>query len=272
MTVEIGVCSWSLEPSSPEDLVAKVRACGLSRIQLALDPIRRGSWRMDATARALREAGIGILSGMMEMKGEDYTSLETIARTGGVLPDETWEENLAAARRDAEIAAALALPLVTFHAGVIPHPNEGRRRAVVLERVRAVARCFEERGIEVALETGQERAADLWEALRELPTVGVNFDAANMILYGKGDPAEAVRLLAPRIVQVHVKDAIPTKTPGTWGTEVPQGTGAVGWPAFAGLLRSLVPGRNLLIEREGGSDRAGDVRKARLLLEKALAA
>ena len=68
-----------------------------------------------------------------------------------------------------------------------------------------------------------------------------------------------------------MKDAIPTKTPGTWGTEVPQGTGAVGWPKFLALVRSLGLDRDFLIERESGHDRAGDIVNARILVEKALA-
>lgn len=96
--------------------------------------------------------------------------------------------------------------------------------------------------------------------------MGVNYDAANMILYGKGDPREAVRVLAPRISQFHVKDAIPATTPGDWGTEVPQGTGAVRWPDFLLLLRSLGLDRDLMIEREGGEARIDDIRRARAII------
>jgi len=58
--------------------------------------------------------------------------------------------------------------------------------------------------------------------------VAVNFDPANMILYDKGDPIEAVRTLGPWIKHLHVKDATRTEQPGTWGAEVPWGTGQVG--------------------------------------------
>jgi sugar phosphate isomerase/epimerase len=270
MNAKIGVCSWSLEPRDPKDLAEKVGKVGVKWVQLALDPIRAGGWSLEATKRELAAAGIGVVSGMMAMKGEDYATLQTIEATGGVVQDQLWPENLAAARANAEIAAKLGLPMITFHAGILPHEKGDPRRKVVFERVRAVAKCFQDRGIAVALETGQETAATLLGALAELPNIGVNFDAANMILYGKGDPAEAVRTLAPKIVQFHVKDAIPTKTPGTWGTEVAQGTGAVGWPAFLALVRKLGLDRDFLIERESGHDRAGDIVGARKILEKAL--
>lgn len=266
----LAVCSWSLQAESPLDLARKVRACGLSYVQLALDPLRRGEWSVEETERALTSEGIGVLSGMMEMAGEDYRTLESIARTGGVLPDDRWQENLTAARANAAIAARLGLPLVTFHAGVIPHGARDPRRAVVLERIRAVADTFREAGAATALETGQEPAAALLQALRQLPGIGVNYDAANMILYGTGDPWESVRILASEVVQYHVKDAVPSATPGTWGTEVPHGTGAVRWPEFVPFLAAKGWLRDLVIEREGGGARVADVTRAREILEAAL--
>ena len=78
---------------------------------------------------------------------------------------------------------------------------------------------FTDAGLRIAFETGQETAATLLEALDELarPEVGVNFDPANMILYGMGDPVAAARALASKIAQVHIKDAIPAPRPGDWG-------------------------------------------------------
>ena len=55
--VQIGVCSWSLRPSSPGDLVEKVRAAGLRWVQLHLDPIRRGEWDFDETVAVLSTPG-----------------------------------------------------------------------------------------------------------------------------------------------------------------------------------------------------------------------
>jgi len=87
-----------------------------------------------------------------------------------------------------------------------------------------------------------------------------------MILYGVGDPIEALRQLGPRVVQVHVKDALPTTVPGQWGEEVPVGTGRVDWRAFFGALDEAQPGVNLMIEREAGEQRVSDVRRARELV------
>lgn len=262
----VGVCSWSLRPGSPEELAKRVAAVGVSWVQLALDPIRRGEWDEARAVRVLRGAGIGIASGMMAMEGEDYSTLESIRRTGGVAPDATWAANLAAAEENAALASRLGLKLVTFHAGFIPHERGDHAWAAVLGRVGELARVFGERGVAIGLETGQETAATLLDVLDELPGVGVNFDPANMILYGMGEPVSALRLLAPRVAQVHIKDAIPSPRPGEWGSEVPVGTGAVDWPAFFGALGGVWC--DLMIEREAGDDRVKDAAMARRAIER----
>jgi sugar phosphate isomerase/epimerase len=91
----------------------------------------------------------------------------------------------------------------------------------------------------------------------------VNFDPANMILYAKGDPIAALRMLGPWIRSLHIKDARRTKVPGTWGEEVPVGTGEVNWRAFFATLRELNYQGNFVIEREAGNQRVADVRTAK---------
>ena len=123
-------------------------------------------------------------------------------------------------------------------------------------------------GVSLLLESGQETAEDLAKFMAAVPGVGINFDPANMILYGKGEPIKAVKVLIPWIRQVHVKDAVVTKTPGTWGDEVAWGEGEVGGRAFLATLEALGYKGNFVIEREAGSDRPGDIaRAARLLKE-----
>ena len=265
--MRIGVCSWSLQPAGPEDLVQKVRACGLDAVQLALDPIRTGAWDERRTASELRGAGITVLSGMIATKGEDYSTLESIRRTGGVRPSEHWAGNLASIQACAAIARRLDLRLVTMHAGFLPHDPANRGYVVMLGRLRRIADMFAEHGLALGLETGQETAETLARVLGDVdnPAVGVNFDPGNMILYGMGDPVAALRRLAPWVRQVHVKDALPASSPGQWGTEVRVGTGAVDWPAFFGVLKDQCPGVKLLIEREARAGTPDDIRAAAYL-------
>lgn len=262
----LAVCSWSLQPTGPADLAAKVGRCGLSAIQLALDPIRTGEWDEAETARALSGKGITAVSGMMGTKGEDYSTLDTIKATGGVRADATWPSNLAAARDNADLAARLGLPLVTLHAGFLPHDPADLERGRMLDRLALVIEVFGARGVGVAFETGQESADTLLGVLAELPGAGVNFDPANMILYAMGDPIESLRKLAPHVAQIHIKDANPTPTPGTWGSEQAAGTGSVDWDAFFAVYREAGLGCDLVIEREAGDARVEEVRAAAALV------
>lgn len=264
MPNRIGVCSWSVTRSSPRDLVDRLDEVGLRLVQLALDPIRTGQWDEDETRRALDSGGITIASGMMAMAGEDYSTLDSIRLTGGVRPDEHWEANLGAARANADIAVRLGIELVTFHAGFLPHEPGNALRATMIQRLGWIADAFADRGVAVALETGQERAETLMVVLDELgrPDVGVNFDPGNMILYAMGDPVAALERLAPRVRQIHVKDALTASEPGTWGREVRIGDGGVDWAAFFAVIGRAGLGCDLVIEREAGADRAGDIRAA----------
>jgi L-ribulose-5-phosphate 3-epimerase len=264
----VGVCSWSLRPNGPRELATATSSCGVEGVQLALDPLRTGLWDTQETVAALNTAGIRILSGMMATKGEDYSTLDSIRATGGVRLDEHWDENLAAARANAALARRLGLTLVTLHAGFLPHDPRDPLRATMLDRLRRLIGTFAEQGITVGLETGQEDAPTLLSVLHELRAEPprVNFDPANMILYGMGDPVAALRLLAPHVAQVHIKDALAATQPGAWGTEVPAGTGQVDWPAFFNVVRTLPDSVALIIEREAGENRAEDVRAARRLI------
>ncbi len=266
----LAVCSWSLRPRSPAELVHAVSECRLSAVQLALDPIRDGSWSEVETRDRLQGAGISIISGMMGTVGEDYSTLETIARTGGIRPDSTWADNLKNAKTNAAIAQRLGLPLVTFHAGFLPHNRGDSERTRMLNRLREIADIFGSCGVHVAFETGQENADTLVDVMQELnhQNTGVNFDPANMILYGMGEPVTALRKLAPFVRQIHIKDAIPTQLRGTWGQEVAVGTGAVTWLEFFEVAKTLKV--DLAIEREAGESRISDIQAARALVLRSL--
>lgn len=268
MNRRVGVCSWSLRPEGPRGLVTKMRGTGCAAVQLALDPFRRKEWKEGETRDALRLGKVTLLSGMMAMQGEDYSTLESIRKTGGVRPDKTWPENLVAAKANAEIAKRMGIRLVTFHAGFLPHDPGDAERAKMLERLRQMADVFGAAGVRVAFETGQESAETLLGVLEELkrPEVGVNFDPANMILYGMGDPVAAVRLLGPRIVQFHIKDAVASRAAGSWGEEVVSGTGAVKWREFFEAISGIAG--DLVIEREAGERRVEEVATAKALIER----
>lgn len=270
LSTRLAVCSWSLQPGSPDELIAAMRGIGLSRLQIALDPIREEPAVWGNVAAKCRDAGIELVSGMFRTIGEDYSTLESIRRTGGVVPDATWEENWKNIREDASVAGRLGLGLVMFHAGFLPeHPNDPDF-AKLIARLRQIADFYAEEGVQLAFETGQETADCLKQFIDELgrPNVGANFDPANMILYDKGDPIQALLTLGSLVKNCHVKDANRTKVPGAWGEEVTVGTGQVDWKAFFAALEKIGFKGDLCIEREAGSDRVGDIRTAREFVQR----
>lgn len=265
----LAVCSWSLQPDSPQQLVDQLKTLGLPRVQLALDPLRTDPDRWGQCGALCAQHGIQIISGMFGTVGEDYSTLESIRRTGGLVPDHTWDENWRNIQVIVRLAQQLGLRLVTFHAGFLPHQQSDPAFEKLLGRIRAVADLFAAEGIDLGLETGQETADTLQLFLQKLDrrNVGVNFDPANMILYDKGDPIQALRLLSPWLKQCHIKDANRTRVPGTWGEEVVVGTGQVDWPAFFRVLRDNRFDGYLAIEREAGNQRLQDIATAKRFVE-----
>ena len=265
----LAVCSWSLQPSSPQDLISKLQSTGIRRVQLALDPLRQAPEVWGQTPDLLRENQITVVSGMFGCVGEDYSTLESIRITGGIAPDQTWPENLRNIQATATLAKTMGLELITFHAGFLPHEETDPNFTKMLGRLGQVADIFAASGMTLGLETGHETAPVLVQLLTRLArkNVGVNFDPANMILYNKGKPLEALRVLGPWIRQVHIKDALRTPQPGTWGEEVPAGTGEVPWTEFFTTLNQLGFTGDLVVEREAGTQRVEDIRRAKQLVE-----
>lgn len=258
----LAICSWSLQPESPEELAEKLRAIGITRTQLALDPIRAGGAWADGVAK-LSDLGVTVASGMFAAVGEDYSTLDSIRKTGGIVPDATWPQTFANFRQMTPIAERAGLDQVTFHAGFLPHDRKDPDYARLAGRLDQVADLLADHGLVCSLETGQEEAVALRGFLEELgkPNVRVNFDPANLILYGKGDPIVGLRTLLPYVASCHIKDATRTRTPGTWGDEVVVGTGEVDWPAFFATLGPDFTG-TLALEREAGTARVADLRAA----------
>ncbi len=274
-TEQIGVCSWSLQAAGPEDLRDKVNALGLKKLQLGLTPHRDDPGAWDGVRDILAASGIRIVSGMYSTLGEDYSSPDAIRRTGGVVLDEYWDQNVDLAKATAATALALGVKEVSFHAGFLPHDLNDPAFDKLSGRVLQLAEIFGEIDVTLTAETGQESASTLLLFLDEMKKRGatnlaVNFDPANMLLYDMDEPIEALRQLVPHVTQVHVKDAKRPPTKGQWGEEVVVGTGAVDWAAFVRILAEADFSGGYIFEREAGDDRVGDITKGIAALTEAM--
>jgi sugar phosphate isomerase/epimerase len=138
----------------------------------------------------------------------------------------------------------------------------------VREIVRRICDHAAVHGQTFALETGQEPAHVLLRFFKDVdrPNLGINFDPANMILYGTGDPIEALDVLGQHVISVHAKDGDwpPKDKPGALGKERPLGQGAVGMERFVKKLRDIGYKAPLNIEREAENqeERVKDMRAA----------
>ncbi|MBQ3341456.1 MAG: DUF1080 domain-containing protein [Kiritimatiellae bacterium] len=265
----IGVCSWSYQKPL-RDVAVEMKKIGVRGINLALAPFLAPDGRHgvaegeEALAFARSQFASGewkLMSTMISFPQEDYSTLETIRRTGGIVPDDSWPANSNLIARAAAMTKELGGRYLLLHAGFLDE-NDHAAYAKYLSRVRFIRDECAKHGVTAILESGQETADDLAKFLPKVPGVCVNFDPANMILYGKGNPVEALVKLRPWIVQLHIKDADATAVQGTWGEEKPWGEGQVDVMAFKAELKRLGYPGNYVIEREGGDDRAGDIAKA----------
>ena len=271
---DIAVCSWSLRAASCAQLADMVHSVGLEHVQLAIGPlVGIDPAAVSRELASLKSAGIAITAGMIGFDGEDYSTIASIRKTGGFVPDGTWPQRREIAIRAARITADLGVRMLSVHVGFVP-PSDDPRYPSLVERMRELAGAMADFGVDLLMETGQEAAGELLQFLNDvsMPNVGINFDPANMILYGAGHPIDAVRTLGRHIRHVHVKDAVASDQPQVkWGEEVPFGTGQVGAAALLRAFREVGYTGPLAIEREAGDNRLADVRTAIESLRKAAA-
>lgn len=254
----VSVCTWSLRKGIA-DVCDLLDAMDVDGMHLAINPILDGD---GAYLDAVKASGKRISSTMIGFNWEDYSTLDTIRKTGGIAPDEHWAEALDLFKRAAKLTKELGAPYLSLHAGFIDHADAAYARKFY-DRIRQFGDIAGENGICFLMETGQETGDDLRHFLEELDhgRVFLNFDPANLILYNKDVPLDALPKLAPWIRHVHAKDAIHTK-PGTWGVEVPWGDGEVNIYAFMKKLAELGYNGPIAVEREAGASRVRDIARA----------
>jgi len=256
----IGVCTWSLGNDFDKiGVLAEQRQ--LSHIHLAVSPALNKNG-VNYLSRVEKE-GWSITATMIDFPQEDYTTLKSIRATGGIVPDRYWKENLKRVFEAIDITAGIGVKYLSLHFGFLDLTEPGLARKFT-DRTKVLADKAAQKAIQLLMETGQETAAELRQFLEELnhPGVGVNFDPANMILYNKGNPVEAVQTLSRWIKHVHIKDAVLTQRAGTWGVEVPWGEGQVGGSEFLIALEAINFAGALAIEREAGNNRFEDIKLA----------
>lgn len=220
----------------------------------------------------LADAGVSLEVVFGGFAGESYADIPTVARTVGLVPAATRQARLDEMRHISDFARQMGCGALGLHLGFVPHDRATEDYDQIVDVARRLCDHCAANEQNVHLETGQEPVAVLTGLIEDVarPNLFVNFDPANMILYGVGQPLAALRSLDGRVRSVHCKDAIASDQPGvTWGTEVALGQGAVDVRRFLETLAAIGYCGALTIERELAGQPARqleDVRHAVCLL------
>jgi L-ribulose-5-phosphate 3-epimerase len=228
-----------------------------------------------ATAQKLRQAlerhGVEATSAVATGPAPEIYDFYKGPLTIGLVPRQYRAARIARIRQVSDFARQAGIPAVQTHCGFIPEDPNEPLYAEAVEAIRTVAAYCRERGQQFLCETGQETPITLVRAIRDvgLDNVGINFDAGNLVLYGKANPVDAVEVFGRYIQGVHAKDGLYPADPRSLGEEVPIGKGRVNFPALIDKLKRIGYRNPLTIEREiEGERQTGDILAAKSYLEK----
>lgn len=201
----------------------------------------------------LNELGITLTCVFGGFEGESYADIPTVEKTVGLVPKATRAERLQEMKEISDFTKLLGCNVVGLHIGFVPHDTSSADYQEVVAVTRELCDHAKANGQAVHLETGQESADNLVQFIEDTKrdNLFINFDPANMILYGTGEPIEALRKVGKYVRSVHCKDATWSNEPGkTWGCEVPLGKGQVGMENYLKTLLEIGYTGPLTIERE----------------------
>ncbi len=232
-----------------------VRDLGIKTIQLHT-PAKASRTPENAKAflEKLSEYGITTTVVFLGFEGETYETIARTAETVGFVPEETRQARLQEAREIADFAKLLGVEAIGSHIGFVPHDTASDAYKGMVAAIQEYCDYLKKNGQRLHLETGQEKAENLLAFLHDVDrdNIFINFDPANLILYGMGNPIESLKKVGKYVRSCHCKDALPTTgTPGVdWGTEVPFGQGKVDAKLFLQTLKEIGYTGPLTIERE----------------------
>ena len=194
--------------------------------------------------------------------------------TIGVVPPKYRQQRIDNYKRASDFAKRLGVPAIHSHFGFIPENPNGPDYEGVVGALRDVATHVKGNGQIVLMETGQETPITMLRAIDDagVDNLFVNLDCANLILYGKGNPLDALDVIGHLVRGTHAKDGLFPTNPRKLGKEVPIGEGKANFPKLIPRLKELGYPGPLTIEREiSGPQQMEDIKMEKLYLERLVA-
>lgn len=196
-----------------------------------------------------------------------YDGQETL----GLVPAAYRDSRLKTLLKCSDFAKKIGVQDLVTHVGFLPeNPNE-RNYWDVIYALRHLADKCRQNEQYFLFETGQETPVTLLRAIQDMgcENVGINFDPANLILYGKANPVDALDTIGKYIRGVHGKDGFYPTDGRCLGEETALGEGKVNYPALIKRLKEVGYDGDITIEREiSGEKQKEDILKAKEILEK----
>ncbi len=259
-----------LSENADEDF-KKVHEMGFSSCQL-------GCWTMryfnDAKAEEVRAAmkkyGVEISTFWCGWSGPTAWNFYEGPLTLGIVPAEYRFKRIEELKAGADFAKKLGVKNVATHMGFIPEVPTSEQYCAVVASIRNIAEHLKENGQNLLFETGQETPVTLRRTIEDVGTgnLGINLDPANLILYGKANPIDALDVFGDLVMDIHAKDGCYPTCGNELGEEKPIGAGKVDFPRFIAKLKEIGYNGPLTIEREiTGEQQRHDILVAKNLLE-----
>jgi len=128
--------------------------------------------------------------------------------TLGIVPQAYRAMRMRELESHARFAVLLNVDDVCTHMGFIPENPSDRTYTEFVSALRYLTGYYKTRGIHLNMETGQETPVTLLRVINDIQTdnLGINFDPANLLMYGKANPVDALSIIGPYIRGVHAKD------------------------------------------------------------------
>ena len=253
----------------PDAAIAKVRSLGLPTCQASLSDF--SPEMVTRLKDALEKYGVEATAINTHGPGPDVYDFYQGPLTIGLVPREYRQQRIDHLKRASDFAKQVGVPALHSHFGFIPeNPNDPAYTEAV-EACREVVAHLKENNQMVLYETGQETPITLLRLIKDvgLDNQGVNLDTANLILYGKGNPVDALDVIGHYVHGMHAKDGLFPTDPRQLGEEVPIGKGKADFPRLFKRLKELNYTGPVTIEREiSGPQQMEDIKKEKVYLEK----